>query len=196
METAAAKAAVRAQVLARRAALSGEERAEASATIRLRLESLPELAGCRAVMGFASFGSEVQLDPWLQARIDERCGVLLPYLEDGELGIARVFDLEADLVAGWRDLREPRRSGRRPARPDRLDAVVAPGVAFDRSCCRLGYGRGYYDRFLARLRPGTPVVAVAFEAQLVADVPVADHDRRVDAVVTEAAVYRCEAAGA
>lgn len=196
MDVVAAKAAVRAEVLARRAALPGEERAAAGAAIRARLEALPELAGCRAVMGFAAFGSEVDLDPWLQARLDERCGVLLPFLDDGELGIARVFDLEADLVPGWRDLREPRRSGRRPARPDRLDAVVAPGVAFDRGCRRLGYGRGYYDRFLGRLRPGTPVVAVAFEAQLVAEVPVTDLDRRVDAVVTEAAVYRCEAAGA
>ena len=185
------KAALRSAVLARRAAVPAAERAAASTAIREALEALPELVGCRAVLGYASFGSEVELDPWLAARIGDGWGVLLPFVAGEELGITRVFDLESDLVPGWRGVREPRASGRRPARPDRVDAVVTPGVAFDRACGRLGYGGGFFDRLLARLRPGTPVIGVAFEVQVVEEVPRGPHDLGVDAVVTEAAVYRC-----
>lgn len=188
--TKTAKTTLRSAMLAARAAVPGEQRAAASAAVRRRLEDLPELRAARAVLAYAAFGAEVDLDPWLQTLLAAGTGVFLPWVEGPRLGIARVCDLEADLVPAWRGVREPRAIGRRPARPDRLDAVVIPGVAFDRSGCRLGYGGGHFDRLLAMLRPGTPAVGVAFEIQIVPGVPTAAHDRPVDVVVTERAVYR------
>jgi 5-formyltetrahydrofolate cyclo-ligase len=75
--------------------------------------------------------------------------------------------------------------------PAEVDLVVVPGVAFDRSCNRVGYGAGYYDRFLRLTRPGVPAVAIAFASQIVSIVPTGGTDRRVDAIVTEAEVIRC-----
>jgi 5-formyltetrahydrofolate cyclo-ligase len=75
--------------------------------------------------------------------------------------------------------------------PAELDLVIVPGVAFDRSGNRVGYGAGYYDRFLRRTRPGVPAVAVAFAVQVVPEVPAGGTDRRVDAIVTETEVIRC-----
>jgi len=64
-------------------------------------------------------------------------------------------------------------------------------VAFDDAGRRVGYGGGFYDRLLPRLRPGVPAVAVAFSLQLVPEVPAGGMDRRVDSVVTESEVIRC-----
>ena len=68
--------------------------------------------------------------------------------------------------------------------------MVAPGLAFDRAGRRLGYGGGYFDAFLPRLRPGCPVVGVCFAEQLVDEVPAGPHDRAVDVVVTDRDVIR------
>jgi 5-formyltetrahydrofolate cyclo-ligase len=68
--------------------------------------------------------------------------------------------------------------------------VVAPGLAFDRAGRRLGYGGGYFDGFLPRLRPDCPVVGVCFAEQLVDAVPAGPRDRGVDVVVTDREVVR------
>jgi 5-formyltetrahydrofolate cyclo-ligase len=182
------KARMRREVLARRDALSVDLRARASAAVRAHLRRLPEIERARTLLAFASFGSEVALDPFLDDRIDAGVGVFLPYIAHmapPRLEMVRVTDLAVDLVPGRMGIREPVPRGRRPARVDRLDAVVAPGVAFDRAGHRLGYGGGFYDHLLPRLRPGTPVIGVGFSTQVVDHVPHDERDVPVDVVVTE-----------
>jgi 5-formyltetrahydrofolate cyclo-ligase len=74
----------------------------------------------------------------------------------------------------------------------RPDVVLVPLLAFDGSGHRLGYGGGYYDRTLARLRADGPllVVGVAYSAQEVDRLPGTEHDQRVDAVLTELGIVR------
>ena len=74
--------------------------------------------------------------------------------------------------------------------PEHIDLLIVPGVAFDLQGNRLGYGGGYYDRFFERLRPGVPLVALAFELQIVRQVPVEPWDRRMDWLVTEKRVIQ------
>ena len=73
--------------------------------------------------------------------------------------------------------------------PTELDLIVAPGLAFDRRGGRLGYGKGYYDRFLHQIRGDATKLAVCFECQLFPEIPVLPHDVRMDLVVTENAIY-------
>jgi 5-formyltetrahydrofolate cyclo-ligase len=181
----AEKSQLRSRLLEARAALAAPARARAATEIHQHLARLPRLGRAKAVLGYAAFGSEVDLDPYLRTLIARGVGVFLPWVEGAALGVGRVRDLDADLVPGWRGVREPRVSGRRPARPDRLHAVLVPGIAFDRRGNRLGYGGGHFDRLLAGLARDTLIVGVAFEVQLVDAVPVAGHDRPVDVVVTE-----------
>jgi 5-formyltetrahydrofolate cyclo-ligase len=184
------KAQIRRAVLAERDALDPQERATASAMICRRLAALPQVAGARTVLAFAAFGSEVDLDPLLEELIARRVGVFLPFVvgfSPPELGIARVTDLATDLVPGRLGIREPDPASRRAARVDRVDVVIAPGVAFDAAGRRIGYGGGFYDRLIAGLRPGTPVIAVAFACQVLPQVPATTHDRTVDVIVTERA---------
>lgn len=190
MTDAGDKAGLRSRLLAARAAVSEPARREGSAAICARLAALAELRDARAVLAYAAFGAEVNLDAFLADLLERQVGVFLPWVEGAALGVARVTDLEADLAPGWRGVREPRASGRVAARADRLDAAVVPGVAFDPDGSRLGYGGGHFDRLITRLRPGTAVIGVAFEEQIVAAVPTEPHDRRVGLIVTEVRVLR------
>lgn len=194
-----AKAQVRRHALARRDAMTPDQRRRASAAIRDRLLALDVVADARTLLGFASFGTEVRLDPLLDERIAQGVGVFLPYIVQmtpPTLEVVRVTDLERDLVPGRMGIREPDPRGRRPARVDRLEVVIAPGVAFDRAGHRVGYGGGFYDRLLPRLRPGTPVLAVAFATQVTDAVPADAHDVPVDMIVTEAGTIRVAASDA
>jgi 5-formyltetrahydrofolate cyclo-ligase len=184
----AAKAALRARLLAGRAALGADQRACASIEICSRVRSLPELVGVRAVLGFAAFGSEVDVDPLLADLRRRGVEVHLPWVEGERLHVAAVADPSTDLVAGWRGVREPR--DRRPVALERLEAVIVPGLAFDRRGARLGYGGGHFDRLLGGLRRGTALIGVAFDPQIVDSLPTQPHDRPVDLVVTERRILR------
>ncbi|MBI4343199.1 MAG: 5-formyltetrahydrofolate cyclo-ligase, partial [Candidatus Omnitrophica bacterium] len=90
----------------------------------------------------------------------------------------------AELAPGAFGVLEPTPSARRPVRLRELDAVLVPGLAFDRQGRRLGHGYGYFDRLLARLPQATPVIGLAFRFQLLDRLPAASHDRPVSTVLT------------
>jgi 5-formyltetrahydrofolate cyclo-ligase len=71
-----------------------------------------------------------------------------------------------------------------------LDAVLVPAAAVDRDGNRLGWGKGYYDRFLDGIDPNTVVIAVVFDSDVIDSVPVETHDKKVNLIVTEADIYR------
>lgn len=78
-----------------------------------------------------------------------------------------------------------------PVAPDQFDAVIVPGLAFTTRGERLGMGAGHYDRFLPQLRPGVPRWAVAFDWQVLPELPVEPHDALVSHVVTELRLIHC-----
>jgi len=94
------------------------------------------------------------------------------------------------LVPGVWGIREPRPECCEPAPPDSIDFVLVPGLGFDASGGRLGYGGGFYDRLLVHVPEATPRVAAAFSMQLVEAVPMGERDKYVNAVVTEKGVLR------
>jgi 5-formyltetrahydrofolate cyclo-ligase len=188
------KAALRRRVRAARAAVPPAMRAAWSAEICRTLASLPEL-GCRAVLAYAATPTEVDVDGWLRMHLARGGHVYLPHVQGEHLDLFRVRDLDTDLEPGWRGLREPRAHLRtHPVDPALVDAAVVPGVAFDARGGRLGQGGGHMDRLLARLRPGTPIIGVAFSVQVLTGdaelVPMEDHDVPVEAVVTEQRIHR------
>lgn len=182
-----AKRALRREILAERDRVPEGERAAMSAAIADRLLEMDELSDAKTVMAFWSFGSEVDTIPLLERLEVAGAQVALPRIED--------HDVEPIAYAAGDPLSETSFGAREPAsgrrlEPSELDVVVVPGVAFDRSGGRVGYGAGFYDRLLGRVRDGTFAVAVAFGLQVVDRVPAGGTDRRVDAVVTEREVIR------
>lgn len=166
---------------AARAALSGEQREAASVTIAEALR--PHLAGARVGL-FVPVGDEcAACARWYDAGCDARA-VGWPRTMPG--GVMRFYASPIwPSSAGRYGIPEP------DAREDRaldardLDVVVVPGLCFDVRGHRLGYGAGYYDRFLSTLRADTLRVGVAFEAQVIDHVPNEAHDERVDLLLTE-----------
>ncbi len=190
MRSSAAKSELRRRAQQTREALGAVHRAEASAAICDRLLTLPEVASARAVAGYARTGTEVDVDAALRALLRRGRTVALPWVQGTSIHMAAISDLDADLVPGWRGVREPRAELRTPVAPALLDVVIVPGVAFDRHGARLGYGGGHFDRYLAALRPGTPIIGAAFAAQVLDRLPSEPHDVAACAVVTESEVLR------
>ena len=183
-----AKRALRRELLALRDALPPDERRAKSEAVAARFLALPELADARTVMAFWSFGSEVDTAPLLEGLLGAGRTTAMPMVEG--VDVVPVECRRGD------EMRQTSFGAFEPVAGrvldvTELDLVVVPGVAFDGGGRRVGYGGGFYDRLLPRLRPGVPAVAVAFSLQLVPEVPAGGMDRRVDSVVTESEVIRC-----
>ncbi|MFB5599276.1 MAG: 5-formyltetrahydrofolate cyclo-ligase [Nitrososphaeraceae archaeon] len=72
-----------------------------------------------------------------------------------------------------------------------IDLLITPGVAFDKHCNRIGYGKGYYDRYICTNNP-TNKIGLAFEKQLVDHIPINENDKKLDIIVTETNKYYLE----
>lgn len=122
------------------------------------------------------------------------CGqVVVPYcLTDNELGLFLLSDLR-QLERGAFGILEPIAALRaeRTIAAETLDTVVMPGVAFDRRGNRIGYGKGYFDRLLKRLRPDCRKIGLAFDCQVLPEIPTEAHDLPVDYLITETQSIRC-----
>lgn len=182
------KRALRRAVLARRDALPAGARAAKARIIVERVLDLPEIRGAATVMAFWSFGSEVDTSGLLLGLHAAGVRIALPRIRGAEV-VPMAY-------APGDEVRETSFGAMEPTSaaevdPGAIDVVVAPGVAFDRRGNRIGYGGGYYDRLLARIRSDAAIVAVAFELQVVDEVPAGGEDRPVDAIVTEREVIGC-----
>jgi 5-formyltetrahydrofolate cyclo-ligase len=178
---------IRRSVLHDRDALQEDDRRAKSAAIAERLMTLPELRSTRTVMAFWSFGSEVDTSRLIEALHAAGKRIVLPRVDGREVG-AVVYVPGDPTTATSFGAMEPTSAEIVP--PTEIDVVIAPGVAFDRNGGRIGYGGGFYDRFLRTVRADTPVIAPAFAMQLVDEIPSGEHDRPVDVVVTEEELIR------
>ncbi len=189
---AAAKAALRREILARRDALQPSARARLSAAALERTRVLDAFRRARTILGYASFGSEVHTRPFLQQVLASGRTLVLPRVdrEARLLVLHEVRGLDTELRPGTWGIPEPAPARCRLVAPAEIDFVLVPGLVFDPDGGRIGYGAGYYDRLLGSWpEPLPPLVAAAFELQVVPAVPVLATDRRVDLVVTESRTY-------
>jgi 5-formyltetrahydrofolate cyclo-ligase len=149
---------------------------------------LDAMVPARTVLLFSSFGSEVPTDALIAELAAGGRTLLLPFLDEGRMDAARA-DPEERLVATAYGPHEP--AHRVAVDPTGIDLVVLPGLAFDRTGSRLGYGGGHYDGFLRRLRADAVRVGICFHDQLLSAVPHGPGDERVDWVVTDVEVVEC-----
>jgi len=193
----AEKAELRRRILAQRDTLGAGRRAALSSVIFRTVQELPPFAAARTVLAYSSFGSEPETDAFLVAVLEEGKTLVLPRVDrpTRSLELYRVTEPGRQLRPGVWGIREPDPAGCPPVSPGEIDFVLVPGLVFDVKGGRIGYGAGYYDRLLYRCPPTAALVAGAFELQVVPEVPMAPHDRRVDRVVTERATY-CGSKGA
>jgi len=189
-----AKRMARERAVSARDAMPAAQRAIAGRAIADRIGALPEFVAARTVLLTLPFRTE--WDTLLLVRRALAAGktVALPRVDVATrmLVLHAIRDVDADVALGYRDIPEPRAEAPTIALPT-VDWVLVPGVAFDPQGGRLGYGGGFYDRLLPLLARQVLRVAGAFEAQIVAQVPAAPHDVKVDLIATENRTIRVPA---
>ncbi|MCL4515017.1 MAG: 5-formyltetrahydrofolate cyclo-ligase [Firmicutes bacterium] len=197
----------RRQVLALRRQLALEEVARRSQAIWKRFLALPQVREAQTIMAYLDTRNEVQTFELISAllKMGKRVGVPITLLAEHRLIVSELVDPEEDLQTGTYGIREPRPGRERPIPPLELALIIVPGVAFDPAGGRIGYGGGFYDRFLAEMRqtsgrqkPGAPasrqpapLVALAFELQVLERVAREPHDFLIDWIVTEERLIDC-----
>jgi len=183
-----AKRDVRRRVLAARDAIDPGERSRLGARIVERVVALDELDGATTVLAFWSFGSEVPTAPLLSRLAAAAKIVVLPRIAGSDLEARRWSPGDA-LTATTFGAMEPAAGG--VVRPDLIDLVITPGVAFDLAGRRIGYGGGFYDRLFPLVRPACARVAIAFDEQLVdEDLPAGAFDLPMQVIVTPSRTIR------
>jgi 5-formyltetrahydrofolate cyclo-ligase len=175
---------IRKDILSLRNALPKTELEAMSRNICGRFTRLPVVENCASVMIFLSFGSEINTDYIIEWLWEKQKKVLVPLCkpEAREMDIIPITTFD-DLEPGYFGIREPKRDLRPPVDKEAIDLVVVPAVAFDRRGYRVGYGGGYYDRFLAGM--DVPRIGLAFSCQIIPEAPVDQYDLAVQGIVTE-----------
>jgi 5-formyltetrahydrofolate cyclo-ligase len=177
------KAELRRQSRARREALPVMEQSAAAQTIAARGLPIPVPASA-VVSGYSPLKFEISPLPLMRRAADAGAQLALPVVQGrGSPLIMRAWSFGEALGSGVWGIREPK-----PEAPEVFpDILIVPILAFDRAGYRLGYGAGYYDMTITRLRAMKPITAIgiAFAAQEITEVPKTPRDARLDLVLTE-----------
>lgn len=177
---------LRKSMRAARISLGASARLAASLAVCARLQHMKDLSKPGAVVAvYLAKGEELSLDDFIEWLLNRGITVAVPvYSKGGEPHFALLRSLD-NLEIGALELRMA--PADTPRVPDiNIDAVLFPGLAYDRSGGRLGYGGGWYDKVAADLHQDAQLIGIGFDCQLIGEVPHETHDVRVDLVVTEA----------
>jgi len=179
-----AKNRLREELLCARLHLGPDERARRSRAACERVVALPAFREARTIALYAAAGAEADPTSLGETALSRKKRIAFPRLDPDSRVLSFAACSPADLVPGARGVRAPP-PGSAPVKLEELDLVVVPGVGFDLHGRRLGRGGGYYDATLALLTPHTLRVALAFDLQIVAEVPGEPHDVAVHLLATE-----------
>lgn len=186
------KSELRKELLRRRDQIPPEVRKTKNRMIQERLLSLDEFKAAKTVFFFASFRSEVDTTEMIKNSLSTGKRVVLPKVDKDkqELLLYEIQDF-GDLAPGYMGIPEPSFQDKRMSIND-VDLVIIPGAGFDALGNRIGYGGGYYDRLLSGLQKHIPVIAPAYEEQIVDSLPSEPHDIKVQMIVTDRQLIRCK----
>lgn len=186
MET---KISIRNQILSLRNALPINECEEKSNIIMQNVLSLLSVQKAEYVLCYASYKSEVQTDILIKELLKEGKKVYLPRVCGEKMDFYRIRSL-IDLIEGYKGIPEPEaacteRFTRTMWEKDKARVVMLlPGVAFSESGARIGYGKGYYDRYLSHI-PCMERISLCYELQMVEAIPADTYDIPMTIIVTE-----------
>lgn len=168
-------------------ALSEKEVIEKTARVERRLLEFANFLEARIVMLYINSAYEVSTARIIETCLNFRKIVVLPAFkpEKRQMKLLKVDKLETDLKPGLSGIPEPDEELCKKVPIDRIDLAIIPGIVFDEKGGRIGKGEGYYDKLISKLPVTTRKVSLAFECQVVSQVPMESHDKYVDIIVTE-----------
>nr|WP_294679978.1 5-formyltetrahydrofolate cyclo-ligase [uncultured Blautia sp.] len=159
---------------------------EKSREITRHMAELPEYKAATKIMAYADYNHEVITRYMIEKAWEDGKEVSVPKVVGKDMIFHRLTDF-SQLESGYFGIPEPREDGEVTRWEDAL--MIMPGVAFDKNCNRVGYGGGFYDRFLEK-HPKICRVAVSFSFQILEEVPTEPTDICPEIIVTEDRTYR------
>ena len=190
MESKINKVHIRKQVLDLRNSIDKNSLDSFSQAIEEKLGQLGEVKNAQRIMCFVSFGSEVHTHQLIKRWISEAKSVSVPCLQklpDGNktMHAVHINDFSALRARGSFGILEPELEYSTIIPPEELDLIIVPGTAFDIKGNRMGYGGGFYDRFLKQTKDDCIKIGICFDFQIFDSIPYQDYDIPVDLIVTE-----------
>ncbi|OJV65982.1 MAG: 5-formyltetrahydrofolate cyclo-ligase [Clostridiales bacterium 38-18] len=178
---------IRTEILDRRNQMRNEQRELAEATILKSLTQLKEFNNAHTIASFVSFRNEIEMRSINASVLGAGKKLVLPLIDMTlkTMTFHAVSELDT-LVRNSYGILEPNPTIHEQVGIDAIDLILTPGVAFDQSGYRLGYGGGFYDRFFSELKKATPSIGIAFECQVVVNLPIDAYDQKIHGLLTEA----------
>lgn len=182
---------LRNQYLQYRNALTKEERRTKSNKILETLSSWECFEQAESILTYCNYRSEVVTTPWIDTLLAEgKKKVYVPKVDGMDIRFFQVTSME-QLKDGYQGILEPvGDTGEFTMDTGKTEKalLILPGTVFDRNGNRLGYGKGFYDRFVAKY-PDMKTVALAFSCQMTEEIPAEPHDIKVQSIITEKKRY-------
>ena len=170
---------LRSQIRQQKRAMTEEAIVEASARLGELFLACPEYKAAKTIYGYLPYNQEVRTVPMLEQAMKDGKRVAVPKCYGEEMRFIYMDDL-SKVEKGYANIPEPIADD--PVADDPTALVLMPGLAFTEDGKRMGYGGGFYDKFLAA-EPGHPTVALCYAFQMVEYIPTEDYDIPVDRVL-------------
>ena len=197
---------IRKSVLALRDGISTQDKAQYDARIKENVLRMEEYREAEVILAYVSYRSEVDTMALIQQALADGKYLFAPKVSGNEMEFWQITAME-DLQEGYRGIREPKQSITFPdwIRESHKVMMLMPGVVFDRQRHRIGYGGGFYDRYLNRMTGGTDdaermhnsvvgqvslvTTALAYSCQIVEQIPHEQYDVKPDMLITERGIF-------
>jgi len=184
---------LRRKILTLRRAQSFLEIEEKSKEIERNLFLFPLFNKAKVVLFYLALKDEVQTREMIKKSLREEKTVLIPFanFKEREILPSELKDYDKELIRGKWNILKPAKDFYRPFSLNLINLIIVPGIAFDRKGNRIGFGKGFYDRFLRKISPEVNLISLAFELQLVEDIPAQSYDIPMDYIITEKGIINC-----
>ena len=184
---------IRNEIAKRLDALSDSEISKKNAIITDRLFDFANFLEAKISLLYMSLPHEVKTHEIIKRCLSFNKIVVLPaFIEDTHrMKLMKIDNLDSSLRPGPRGVLEPNPARCKLVPIEHIDIAIIPGIAFDEKGGRIGSGEGYYDRLIPDLAITTRKVALAFEEQIIQQIPMESHDKHVDIIITnERIIYK------
>lgn len=181
------KNSLRKNMLIKRKNMSQQDVSAFSTKIMDKIMELPQFINCKSIMLYISFNNEVDTDKLATWCLNNGKTVIAPYCIKSSSKIIPfiINNLETDLTKSTFGIMEPKHDILMKANIENIDLIIVPGVVFDEACNRIGFGAGYYDRFLPMKAKDTPTIGIAYDYQITDKVPAGVYDVPLNFIITE-----------
>jgi len=181
---------IRDHIFEKRDSMSDEQISSMSGMVAERLMATKEYMKASDIFIYVGCRHEVETEEIIEASFKAGKRIAVPKVTDAKAGIMEFYYISSfeQLKLGYYGIMEPQDGEKAEPKGDGSCLIVMPGVAFGRDGARIGYGGGFYDRYLARSN-GSSAFALAFDFQIIDSVPSESTDLKPDMVVTETEIF-------